>query len=173
MTRILRSHAKIVPGEVYDASIDAERIRADARRQGFEQGRQEGLAAASEALMRARREAAEEMVRSEPDLRRLAVRIAEKILSAELAVRPEVVEEIVQQALALAGTRRRLVLRVHPEDAPLLQTIAAENSLSVEPDAEIGRGGCVLVAGRVSIDARIETQMLALRRALGGEDEDR
>jgi len=173
MTRVLRSHVKIVPGEVFDASAEAARIRSDARRQGFEQGRQEGLAAASETLMRARREAERQRKESEPELRHLAVRIAEKVLTVELSARPEIVETLVRQALTLAGKRRQLVLRVHPDDAPLLETLTAEHGLAVEPDAEISRGGCVLVAGRTTIDARIETQLVALQRALCGEDEDR
>jgi flagellar biosynthesis/type III secretory pathway protein FliH len=169
VTRVLRSHAKIVSGEVFDASAEAERIRAEARRLGFEEGWQEGLAAATEAMAEARRQAREERERSEDDLRRLALSLAEKILGAQITLRPEVVRGVVEQALALASKKRRLVLRVNPEDVALLGALAETSDLDVRPDAEVGRGGCVLQDGRITVDARLETQLAALDRALCGK----
>ena len=166
MSRVLRGHAKIVRGEVFDASAEADRIRAEARRLGFEEGWQEGLAAAAETLAAARRQAGQELDRSADDLRRLAVHIARTILADEIAARPELVCGIVEQALALARRGRRLVLRVHPDDVGLLGALSEVPEIEITPDADVGRGGCVLYDGRMTIDARLETQLAALLRAL-------
>lgn len=169
MTRILRGHGRVVPAEVFEASVEAERIRADARRHGFAEGWEHAMASASEVLARAHHEARRQRERSEDDLRRLAVAIAERILGAELSVRPEAVEGIVKQALVVAGRRRDLLLRVHPEDASLLGALVESRSLEVECDPRVRRGGCVLKVGRSTIDARLDTQLAVLEQALRDE----
>jgi len=169
MSRVLRGHSKIVRGEVFDASAQADRIRADARRMGFEEGWQEGLASAAETLAAARRQAGQELERSMDDLRRLAVHIARTILTHEITARPEAVRGIVEQALARARRGRRLLLRVHPDDVGLLGALSEVPELEITPDADVGRGGCVLHDGKMTIDARLETQLAALLRALCGE----
>jgi len=166
MSRVLRGHGRVLPGEIAEATAEAKRIREEARRHGFEEGWQHGLASAAEVLARAHHEARLQRTRSEDDLRRLAVAIAEKILAAELSARPEAIAGIVRHALTMAGRRRDLVLRVHPEDALHLGDLAGRHGLAVETDESIRRGGCVLRAGKSTIDARLDVQLAALRRAL-------
>ena len=70
---------------------------------------------------------------------------------------------------------RQVTLRVHPEDGALLEAALADlrataelrGSLHIEPDAALERGDCIVISDAGVLDARIETQLLALQRALG------
>lgn len=176
MSRILKGE-RVVPGEVFDAQRDAPRIREEARREGFEVGRQEGLAAVTELLARARAAATRREEEAEPELRRLAVAIAEKILGRELALSSEAVVDVVRTALRAARARREITIRVHPDDVSavlaarerLARELARPADLAVIADGEVGRGGCVIDTEVGAIDARLEVQLAAIERALVGE----
>jgi flagellar biosynthesis/type III secretory pathway protein FliH len=70
----------------------------------------------------------------------------------------------------------RLEIRVHPDDrAALERQLAALRGatrpsavLQVEGDATLSRGSCVVISDVGSLDARVETQLAALARALEG-----
>lgn len=155
---------------VDEAKRDAEAIRAEARRDGFAEGRQEALAQISGDAVRVAVDRARGAVAAEADLRRLAVRIAERILGAELAMTPEKVVEIVRQAIGAARSRKPLTVRVHPDDAPLVEKALAEAPLAVVADANVDRGGCIVDTGRGTVDARLATQLAAIERALAGDE---
>src|SRR6185295_10129656 len=104
--------SRILKGEAFDAREEAPRIREDARREGFEEGRQAGLASVTEMLLRAQQRVAG----SEHELYALAVRIAEKILRAELTLRPEAIVDLVKAAMVDARRRKQVTVRVHPDD---------------------------------------------------------
>ena len=170
---------------IFDARVAAERIVAQAqaeadriRAQAAAEGREKGLAAVSELLVGARAAASRARGAAAPELRVLAVRIAEKLLGRELALRPEAVLDVVTQALAAAGTARQVLVRCHPDDLAalergrprLLERAARAQVLQLRADAGVGRGGCVVETELGSIDARLSTQLDAIERALRGED---
>ena len=168
----------IISGPVFDAQAEARRIidearreaegiRADARREGYEEGRQAALAEISGDAVRIAVERARSAAAGEADLRRLAVRIAERILGAKLALSPEVVVEVVRQAIAAA--RKPVSVRVHPEDLALVERALADAPVAWVADPLIERGGCVVDTGRGPVDARLATQLAAIERALVGD----
>ena len=67
-------------------------------------------------------------------------------------------------------------VKMHPYDIALIEQEGAENSdlsemisrekIQFIPDAQIALGGCILEGGGGTLDARIETQLLQLKRAL-------
>ena len=77
----------------------------------------------------------------------------------------------------LARVRRaqHIVLKLHPADAHWLAPHAAElrervglpGDIEVRADASISRGGCLVESSLGRIDARIETRLSELTRALG------
>ncbi|MER3427746.1 MAG: HrpE/YscL family type III secretion apparatus protein [Pyrinomonas sp.] len=152
-----------------EALAEAERIRETARREA-----QEGaLAELHELLINARERREAAIVQAERDLLRLAVRIAEKIIGRELRTDPAAIADIVATALRHARQQEMLTVRVNPADAALVQRereridpMGRARFLDVVADPRIASGGCVIETESGTIDARLETQLRALERAL-------
>jgi type III secretion system HrpE/YscL family protein len=153
------------------ARDEAERIRADAR----EQGRQAGRAELAGELLRVTHAHEQALAALEPQAVAIALQAAKQLLAAEVAAQPERMRAIVAPLLARLRRARALVLRVHPDDRPALEPWleaarakgAAPAQLSIEADPSLTRGGCVLRSEIGTLDARVETQLAALARALG------
>lgn len=106
----------------------------------------------------------------------LALEVARQTLRSSLAVRPEAIVDVVQEALAhLFDDRVRLHLHLNPADLGLVRDELGGRlaSLGCElvADATISAGGCRIETPRAAIDATLETRW---RRALAaiGRDED-
>lgn len=109
---------------------------------------------------------------AEPELVKLAVGIARKVLGEELRLNPDAVLAIARQSLAGARRSREITLRVNPSDAPGFEQaeaalrLPASVALEVRPDPAIESGGCVIETDLGVIDARLETQLRVIERAL-------
>jgi flagellar biosynthesis/type III secretory pathway protein FliH len=190
--RIVKSIGHVVPQPLLDArgeaaallaraQRDADALRADAsavreaaRREGFEAGRADGLAEAAVALAAAHAEAARLVAAARPAAIALAAKMAEKIVGRAVALAPDTMAEIAGEALAAcrpgAGTVR---VRIHPDDLPAvearraaLEARAPAATLELVVDETVGRHGCVIETPHGRVDARLETQLAALERAL-------
>ena len=192
MGRVVKGH--VVPKLTLDARAEAEallaRARADAaavraeaiaareaaRREGFETGQAEGVAEAAVALAAARAEAARIVDAAEPMAVAVAARMAEKIVGRAVALAPEIMAEIAGEALAACRPGSGAVrVRVHPDDLPAVEArraaLAARApaaALELVADDAVGRHGCVIETPQGRVDARLETQLAALERALTG-----
>ncbi len=177
MSRVIRGgggRPRVVRAEVVDARAEAERIVEQARAEAeriVEQARAEGLeharAEAAALLLSARQERDRLLESSRQELARVAVAAAERVVAQELALHPDRVRVIVERALEPTRRAERVELRVHPEDAELLERLPP--NVEVVPDPAIARGGCLVCSERGEVDARIEVQLCALREALLGE----
>jgi flagellar assembly protein FliH len=178
-----------------EAEAERDRIREAARREGFEKG----LAEAREAALRTERErvAAEtadlaetlrraaqglESARAglvaagERDLLRLALRIAEKIVRAEIGSGRPVAPAAVRRALELTASRRDVRVRVHPEDRAAVEAVLPDlrrqladlGRVALEDDPAVSRGGAVVVTPEGSVDADVRTQLEEIERGLLG-----
>lgn len=105
----------------------------------------------------------------------LARKMAEKIVGRAVELEPSVMGEIVGQALAASQARGGgVLLRVHPEDLAAVdqsrpgwsQRIAAVADVRMVADDSVGRHGCVVETAVGRLDARLQTQLDALDRAL-------
>jgi len=102
---------------------------------------------------------------AEPVAVRLALRIAEKVLGAELEARPELVLDVVRGALRRLTEPLPATLLVNPEDAELVRAAVADFSvehggaLSVREERRVERGGCVVSTQAGEIDAQITAQL--------------
>jgi flagellar biosynthesis/type III secretory pathway protein FliH len=192
--RVVKSFGHVVPRPLLDAReeaaalvararTEAEAVRAEAgavreaaRREGFESGRADGVAEAAVALAAARREAARLLEATAPAAIALAAKMAERIVGRAVALAPETMAEIAGQALAAcrpgAGTVR---VRIHPDDLPAvearraaLEAGAPAATLELVADETVGRHGCVIETPQGRVDARLDTQLAALERALTG-----
>lgn len=139
--------------------------------------RESGLAEVTLLLVSARAEAESERVAAKDAALVLARKMAEKIVGRAVELDPSVMGEIAGQALAACRARGgTVVLRVHPDDlAAVEQTrpnwsrrIASAADVRVVADASVGRDGCVVETPVGRLDARLQTQLDALERALRG-----
>ena len=156
---------------------DYEAIKAEAWREGFQLGYDEGLRLAAEeqhdtgtrlsALLQGVASDTETLVRGlESQVVELALAIAEKVIAREARVNPEIVLDVVRSALSEVHDVTELRIHVNPDDLPLLEThwqemlprSVAERSELV-PDDLVERGG-VLVETRIGYaDSQLKTRL--------------
>jgi len=163
---------------------EGEALREEARHQGYTEGRDAAAAELTETLASAAREAAAVRLQAEPAAMRLcgrlAAKMAEKIVGHAIELEPDALTAIAAQALAASRARAGLIkLRVNPEDRAALERDHARRALlarfeggvelEILADPAVGRGGCVVETATVRLDARLETQIAALERAVAGE----
>jgi flagellar biosynthesis/type III secretory pathway protein FliH len=188
---------KIVVREVMTASGEAARVLAAARREaqeilagavqarqeavesGLRQGFEQGAEQWAEALRLARERVAEAAQHARPEIVRLALRVAEKILRQRIETHPDSIVPMVDEALKvfLAQNHSRVILRVHPADESVLvarrqrwlERNPAIGDLAIVPDDAVGRGGCRLETEAGTVDATLETQLEVIERHLLGE----
>jgi type III secretion protein L len=107
----------------------------------------------------------------------LARKMAEKIVGHAVDIDAGVMAEIAGRALAAARPGKEAVLlRVHPEDLVLLEgsrsawleELGRLADVRTVADASVGRHGCVVETAVGRLDARLQTQLDALERALRG-----
>ncbi len=150
-----------------------------ARAEGFEQGRAAAIEEVTEPLKEALNRAAshiEELslirrkLRSEAeeDLVRLAIAVARRILHRELTTDPGAILGIVKAALGKIDAREILRIRVHPDDAAILERFLAAREMParVEVAAETGleRGSLLIDTSRGTLDASVKTQLEEIER---------
>jgi flagellar biosynthesis/type III secretory pathway protein FliH len=151
------------------ATVEAAEIKARAATEG----RREGQRVWAEALVELERERARMVGEAEDDLLTLAVQLAGRIVGREIENEPSTAAEIVAETLQHVRGDRRITIEVAPADVPAVQSLSADLSaivggepLVVRSNADIARGGCIVVTDSQRIDARLETQLTAIRRAL-------
>jgi flagellar biosynthesis/type III secretory pathway protein FliH len=174
--RVEQQAAQRAAEMIDEAQQAADQLRQAAAAEVAAAGQAEREAAAAEAarliaLGHQERRALVEQARGQ--LTELALAIAEKLIGAQLALDPAAVAGIVERCIQAAGAGRPLRLRVHPADLPALEAErdrlkqrVGDPSLEIEPDAEIGRGGCLIETETGEVDGRLEQQLAAIRRAL-------
>jgi flagellar biosynthesis/type III secretory pathway protein FliH len=92
-----------------------------------------------------------------------------------VAVDAAVMRDIAAKAMAAAKpSSASLSLRVHPDDLAALAAarpawlaeLGVQADVALVADPAVGRGGCIVETPAGRIDARLETQLDALERAL-------
>lgn len=164
-------------------------MEEDASAAGREQGYTAGKTAAEDELapvittmreltesIRAARGAA--IAAAEPELVRLAMAIAERVIHGELQTNQTVIVENVRQALTRLVSREVVTLRVNPVDLEAIrahrdQIVAAGDveHLRIVEDQRVDRGGVVVETDAGTIDSKIATQLREARRAILSDDE--
>ncbi len=164
-------------------------ISDQARSDGHEQGYADGKSAAEneltpvivtmrEMIESIRAQRAQVVSAAEPELVRLAMAIAERIVHGELVTNPNVVVENVRQALTRLVTREVITLRVNPADHDAVRThrdaiVAASDveHLRIVEDQRVDRGGVVVETDAGTIDAKIATQLREARRVILSDED--
>ncbi len=159
---------------------ELEAARAAGYDEGLAAGRAEvsaaarALASAAAELDEARAASAAEV---EPVAVGLALRIAEKVLGAELEARPELILDVVRGALRRLTEPLPATVLVNPADAGLVRGAIADFStghggeLSVREERRVERGGCVVQTRAGELDAEIGAQLERAAKVIAREAE--
>ena len=165
-------------------AVDLDAIRAEGFNEGYSAGAAdargvvepaaEALRAAAAELQALRGDVAERAERATVEL---ALRIAEQVVQASLAVEPERVVDAVRGALRRLVERDRVLVLVHPDDLDVVRehagALVAElggiEHCGVEADRRVGRGGAIVRTGEGEVDATLETKLERAREVVEQE----
>jgi flagellar biosynthesis/type III secretory pathway protein FliH len=118
------------------------------------------------------------MESAEPELVRLAVGIAERVLHQQIALDRGVVVEMAKVAIGRLVEKESVTVRVNPGDLERMREHRDEllsngeiKNFRVVEDQRVDRGGVVVETDGGTIDARISTQVNEAKRVLHIEDE--
>lgn len=173
---------------VDDAERRVAQIEAEAKTQGFEQGESDGRTAAQAEMdemletMRglvemARVERYKIIESAEPEIVRLSVAIAERVLNQHVALDNDAVLEMTKAAITRLVNRETVTVRVNPADIETMRgnrdKLMAMNDIDnmrIIEDQRVDRGGVLIETDAGNIDAKISTQLREVRRLLAVED---
>lgn len=171
------------------AHTEAVVLRQVAREEGYAAGRDEGYAEGhkaaleelepmrQEALAQAadlRRQAEAEreslIAHAQDDLLAVAVTLAQRIVITELSLRPDVLTEMVADALRRLGPGSPAQIRVNPQDLPILESskqplhAGSKGPAGVQlvPDAALTRGEFLVQGSHGHVDGRLASQFAEL-----------
>lgn len=150
MARIVRKNDARLP----HATLEAARDREDEQARAF-----------VELVKRVEREVERIRAEERESTPRLALALAEKLVSAELADRPELVAHIVDESVSRLSRATRIVVRLHPSDVDLAPP--REPWHEVVADESLSRGDCIVESNVGRVDARMRTRIESLRAVLG------
>ena len=164
-----------------------EEQRQQAYDKGFQQGLADGqkeaqrlLAEQSQQLQLALAALREPLKWVDSELERelflLTVAIAKQLLRHELSLRPELIENLVNKAVAaLPLSNSEFEIFLNPADAEVLRNLHVDRNEPLDPawrlleDATLSRGGCRISSDHSRIDERLETRVQMIVAEMLGE----
>jgi type III secretion protein L len=173
-TRIVEGAEEFAAEIRREAQEDAEKLKTEAYREGTENALTEferNLIESREIRERVWRE-------TEKDLLRLSVRLAEKIIGREIKKDDKTIVQIITTALQNARQQEKITVRVNPKDLPTVESETNKYStggriqfIDFVADPRVLSSGCMIESEVGTIDARLETQLRVLERALLSQSE--
>jgi flagellar biosynthesis/type III secretory pathway protein FliH len=179
----VKTHAEAM---LRQAQEEAEMLRERARGEGAAQGREEAKQEALPSIMAFANAGQtlivfeEQMIgRYEPEIVRLALEIAEKIVQRSVVAEPDIVASVLERARREVSDAHRIRIHLNPADQELLEELRPDllmighdhgRVIEVIPDEEVSRGGSRLVTEIGVVDATLPTQIDEIRRQLLDED---
>ncbi|SMG16132.1 FliH/SctL family protein [Paenibacillus aquistagni] len=166
-----------------------ESIREQVKSEAYQEGHLAGTAQAeqdiqaayeskvreSEELLSQAYTAKDQLIQeAEPFVVTLSCSIAEKIIGTQLTLDPDLVLQMVRKQLARKRESGVITLCVSPQQFSFMNAAREELSLVIDsqaelqiiPDASVKDHGCVIRSSLGSIDARIDTQLEEVKKAL-------
>jgi flagellar assembly protein FliH len=179
--RIIDDARQEAAGVVAEARLEAENIRLDAYRTG-EQAAQSELDEAMLALDKARADMDEEASRQvqmfwrsvEPELLKLSVEIARKIVRREIEKNDEFILEAIKAGLHQLSSRHDLKIRVNSADSGMVKerkddltaSFDGMSQIEVIEDRRVPRGGWIVESSSGRLDGRVDSQLKEVERSL-------
>jgi len=147
----------------------SERRRAEEERE---------LKAATEMLKRAAEQIELErqkmVMENEREVLKMVMTIARKVIKKETEIDPEIIIRVARDALKQIADARKIVIKVNPLDwkkvkermREILPPESSQDSIQIEEDRSIQRGGCIVKTEKEIIDARIDQQISEIEKVL-------
>ena len=153
--------------------LQVEDKMREAKEKGFAQGRQEGLASVTQELLTIKKNQRQLLAELEKNALGLIYEIAQKIIGDNLQTSEAALMGMIRQALQSA-LGNQLVLYIHPQDmeriksqnADLLNALQTSQSLNIKSSENVKPLGCVIESELGTIDAQLEYQLSAIKKAL-------
>ncbi len=103
---------------------------------------------------------------AEPELVRLSLAVARRILRREVGVDPEALQGLLKVGLEKIEASEIHRVRVHPEHAAILRKMleGAARQVEVAADAGLPVGAVIFETSRGSVDTGMETQLKEIER---------
>lgn len=166
-------------------AAEAEAALKQAYERGLAAGKEEArrelasaLAAVEKMSAALQREAVEMRQAADRLSTQLALRIAAKVIGQEVS-QAETVKHMIGTALVSVPLEEGLTIRLNPQDLAVLEPLRGKllktgvelpKDVVLTGDPGIERGGCIIGSRLGQMDARVETQMAFIKRALSGEE---
>lgn len=170
---------------VQQARRDAAQLLEEAKqqmetweREAFADGYRQGMAAAEQAaagqlqlaasmLAEAQQATHGMLADMEPEVIRLVLAVAQKVIRREIALDQQIVVETVKESLRRLGGRAVARVRISPIDVEALNEVwhtltPLARDIELVPDDRIAPGGCVVESRNGEIDAQVDTQLAAV-----------
>jgi flagellar assembly protein FliH len=181
--------------EILAAEAERDRIREESRREGFEQGRREGVELAAKAerervagevaalrdvIGKAAAAIAEQRAglaaSGERDLVKLALAVAAKVVKTEIQLGKPVALENLHRAVELTALRHELQVLLNAQDLARIEEYLPElrreysevQKISLEAAPGIEPGGVIVQTRSGSVDLTIDGQLDQIARGLLG-----
>lgn len=168
-----------------------EKLKRDARQSGYQDGYRDGLAAlesykqtqtaqmaafmseqvgAVVSEMQMRLETVEQQLSGR--IAGVALELARQVVRSEIALRPELVVTVAEEALnTLLETAKHVSVRMNPKDLeiaqPLLQERLEARGVRAVADPAITVGGCMVESDIAAVDATVEARWQHAASAMG------
>jgi len=159
------------------AQAAADRLTVEVAREAAERETDAFSTAASQLLDLMQQSCARELSRLETEVAGLVADIAAKVVGRLVEADDEIVLSVVRAALEQAQPGRVVRVAVHPADEPrvraaqdqLMAVLRSREPFVVVGDERVGPGGAIVETEAGTVDARLETQLDAVRRELEAE----
>ncbi len=166
------------------AEQEGQEMMRQKQKEGFEKGKREGTEAGRKelaaALIRAKdiekemkKKAAEMMTALEPEIVRLILAIAKKVIHTEITMNTNVVFSVVKQAVKKVTDKTKMTVKINPQDYEVLQSQRQEllklnseiEELVITEDERILSGGCIIESPLDTVNSQIESQFQEIMQA--------
>lgn len=170
---------------VQHATQQAEQIKTMAHSEGFDAGKQEGLAAAEEQLQQIEEELRQSVEQELDQIRQqrqqmesffadLTAKLVEKLTGQVCAENKEVILHLIQNAEGTLDRPKQVVLRVSGEDmavvsghkAELKEQLPEQTEFDILEDASLSANQCIIETEDKMIDCSLDVQLQNLQEKL-------
>ncbi len=173
---------------IEEAREDAKKIKEEARevlakiqeesdrskKEGYQAGYAEGQAKGMEMLIQVKELRQKLFQDNEKEMLRLIFEIAKKIIGREFRENDKAILNVIRLALSDA-IGDKIIVRLNPQDyqkikkneEEFFQSIEEGKSIVFREKDEVQAGGCIVETEIGTIDAQLDTQLSAIKKALG------
>ena len=151
-----------------------EKKISDAKKKGFDQGREEGLSSVTEILMAIKKENQKLLEGLTREALELVYEISKKIVGEAFEASEEALAEMIRQGLQVS-MGERITVFLNPKDykklkgqeAKLLTSLHGTQVLQLKPLETVKEKGCLIESELGSVEADLESQLKTIKKVLG------